>query len=577
MKNIFDKTQLKTLLLLLAVFFYPYSPLFAQSPNFVQNPGFENANNTINYVPPGASPLSDFIVLNGSNTLTNWGVGGVVDLHAFGHRTMGASGNHIDLNTTGSVTQTITGLTIGGKYRINFITRLHVIVNCFPPGNLATTVTVQFGTMLVGNPNNTVITLTSVDQSFWTQHTYDFTATTTSEILSFTGAGCHASGGGLVDQVSLTQIFDIPVEGNCDSLCEDDDWYALGTQRAPQTIYTHAFRIGNTGIGTRTPDWNFKLTVDNRDNLSEPNNNRNAIHAISMHENCSHGYGIISSVNVLGGTKAIAVQGDGADNAFIFGNGMSWFKSRMVIGGVLGSEGRCDLNGPAGPKLIINGSGLVNGTVEIASDARFKEKIKTIENTSEVIKRLNPVSYQYKTEAFKDRNFHVGMTYGFIAQELKEVLPNSVTLQSDGYYSVNYISLIPVLTQAIKEQQKQIEELKAKLDATSPAINKTSGTLGGSDPKVEAEISKTAELFQNVPNPLNDVTFIDYYLPETVKSAFIKVIDNNGKLVQAFPLSKTGYGQLELDCKNLVSGTYHYSLLADDQLVETKTMIIVKD
>lgn len=190
---------------------------------------------------------------------------------------------------------------------------------------------------------------------------------------------------------------------------------------------------------------------------------------------------------------------------------------------------------------------------------------------------MRPVKYEFRKEEFTDLKFSEGYKYGFIAQELEQVIPEATKKDEEGFYSVNYDMLIPVLTQAIKEQQKQIEELKAKLDATTPVINKTSGSISGTDPKVKAEISKTAELFQNIPNPLNDVTFIDYYLPETVKSAFIKVIDNNGKLVQAFPLNKTGFGQLELDCKNLVSGTYHYSLLADEQLVETKTMIIVKN
>jgi hypothetical protein len=54
--------------------------------------------------------------------------------------------------------------------------------------------------------------------------------------------------------------------------------------------------------------------------------------------------------------------------------------------------------------------------------------------------------------------------FGFLAQEIKEVYPEVVSLDSaTSYYSVNYVKLIPVLIEAIKEQQVQIEELKKQI------------------------------------------------------------------------------------------------------------------
>jgi hypothetical protein len=66
----------------------------------------------------------------------------------------------------------------------------------------------------------------------------------------------------------------------------------------------------------------------------------------------------------------------------------------------------------------------------------------------------------------------------------------------------------------------------------------------------------------------------NYFLPSNALNAFIRVVDNNGKLIKAFELIKTSYGQVELDCSNLASGKYHYTLLVNSQLIDSKSMIV---
>ena len=66
----------------------------------------------------------------------------------------------------------------------------------------------------------------------------------------------------------------------------------------------------------------------------------------------------------------------------------------------------------------------------------------------------------------------------------------------------------------------------------------------------------------------------NYFLPSNASNAFIRVVDNNGKLIKAFQINAIGYGQVELDCSNLVSGTYHYSLLVNGKLIDTKSMVL---
>jgi len=49
---------------------------------------------------------------------------------------------------------------------------------------------------------------------------------------------------------------------------------------------------------------------------------------------------------------------------------------------------------------------------------------------------------------------------GFIAQEFEKVIPELVRNDENGYKSIDYVKLTPVLVEAIREQQKQIDELK---------------------------------------------------------------------------------------------------------------------
>ena len=53
-----------------------------------------------------------------------------------------------------------------------------------------------------------------------------------------------------------------------------------------------------------------------------------------------------------------------------------------------------------------------------------------------------------------------GHDVGVIAQEIEEVLPEVVTTRDNGYKAVKYEKIVPLLIEAIKEQQEQIEELK---------------------------------------------------------------------------------------------------------------------
>ncbi|NJO01930.1 MAG: tail fiber domain-containing protein [Bacteroidia bacterium] len=111
-------------------------------------------------------------------------------------------------------------------------------------------------------------------------------------------------------------------------------------------------------------------------------------------------------------------------------------------------------------KLEVNGNIRTNISL-IASDKRFKKDIQPVTKALSKINQLTGVGYSYRTEEFAKSNLPAGKSLGFIAQDIEKVFPELVHRNAEGYMSVNYDGLIPVLVEAIKEQQAQIEELKA--------------------------------------------------------------------------------------------------------------------
>ena len=126
--------------------------------------------------------------------------------------------------------------------------------------------------------------------------------------------------------------------------------------------------------------------------------------------------------------------------------------------------------------------------------------------------------------------------------------------------------MIPILIEAIKEQQIQIEELKAAL-GSDDALKGVIATTSNSD-----QVSST--LYQNVPNPFTEETTISFSLGESVESASLFIYDMNGKQVKSFDLSKRRHSQISILGGEMDPGIYVYSLVADGLLIGTKQMIL---
>jgi hypothetical protein len=107
------------------------------------------------------------------------------------------------------------------------------------------------------------------------------------------------------------------------------------------------------------------------------------------------------------------------------------------------------------------GTFTASGDVYAYSDARVKENIETIDNALEKVMAMRGVSYN-RTDT-EDKTKKVGV----IAQEIQKVLPEVVQDKEDGMLSVSYGNIVGVLIEAIKEQQKQIDELKELLNVST--------------------------------------------------------------------------------------------------------------
>jgi hypothetical protein len=97
-----------------------------------------------------------------------------------------------------------------------------------------------------------------------------------------------------------------------------------------------------------------------------------------------------------------------------------------------------------------------------SSDRNFKENITPIPNALEKISKISGNTYDWK-EDMKEYHGFEGNDVGVIAQEIEEILPQLVTTRENGYKAVKYDKLVALLIEGIKEQQIQIQELKAQI------------------------------------------------------------------------------------------------------------------
>ena len=130
-------------------------------------------------------------------------------------------------------------------------------------------------------------------------------------------------------------------------------------------------------------------------------------------------------------------------------------------------------NGSYVSKFIFSGNGnaAFNGSLtQNSSDIRLKENIQPITNSLEKVKSLSGFTYNWNKTA-QDLGFkgggHDELQVGLSAQDVEKIQPEVVKPApvDNSYKTIQYEKLVPLLVEAIKEQQKQIETLEAEVAA----------------------------------------------------------------------------------------------------------------
>jgi hypothetical protein len=197
---------------------------------------------------------------------------------------------------------------------------------------------------------------------------------------------------------------------------------------------------GNVGIGTTTPSYKLEVVGD----LKTSGAVLVGDHRLELDPGWLRGNLRFQSNQLIfyGGTAGIALKNTSANTKVIM----------LDDGSVgIGTE-------TPSQKLDVEGD-IECTTLYETSDERLKKDIEGIDNALEKIDRLQGVYFKWKDT----KSYPGGRQVGMIAQDVKEVVPEVVEKKGE-YYSMAKASLIPLLIEAIKEQQEEIEALKAQFD-----------------------------------------------------------------------------------------------------------------
>jgi hypothetical protein len=198
--------------------------------------------------------------------------------------------------------------------------------------------------------------------------------------------------------------------------------------------------------------------------------------------------------------------------------------------------------------------------------------------------------------------------FGFISQEVEPIFPELVSDIKRPFdtKALNYIEIIPLLLEGIKEQQQQIGALQWQLqlccqsgmgafyngegiiawpgdtivfDTTGGNLSqrrlnkKPDGDMGVVGGKVSLNLPV---LYQNEPNPFNASTTIRFDIPANYTKANLYIYTYQGEQIKSYKIDTKGTGSIQIKGSEYKPGIYLYSLIVDGKEISTKKMILTK-
>ncbi len=313
--------------------------------------------------------------------------------------------------------------------------------------------------------------------------------------------------------------------------------------------------------------------------------------------------------------RAAMIMGAGWDAGFsidqdyafsIYANDRGQVLNRILTGGSLMMTGVGTTKyfgfGVYNPTERIHVAGNIFATGTITpSDRRLKKNVTDFKDGLNIIKKLNPIRYQYNGKAGLETNdYHISV----YADELQEVAPYLVeefvhqdkddegnVVLEETYLKIRDSEIKYLILNATKEQQTLIEKQQRVIDTQQKTLEIQQQALETVQKELEdikemlrgKEVKKTenvllegkGHLHQNTPNPFSKTTIIQYELTDANAEATIKVFSLKGELLQSIPVTEKR-GQISLEISDLPAGIYTYSLIVDNVIVDTKKMVLSK-
>jgi trimeric autotransporter adhesin len=268
---------------------------------------------------------------------------------------------------------------------------------------------------------------------------------------------------------------------------------SLNIRNSASTLLMYVRDDGNVGLGTSLPD--SKLDV------------RGSIKGYdSYFGNTNGGYGI--SLGTSGGNYGSIGYGltyTGTSGSYLYrindfssmlqfnaggfdfntapngstGNAISYTTVMKIL-----QNGNIGIGISPTQKLHVNGNGVFTGTVTAScgvlacSDLRYKHTIKPLQHSLEKIMQLHGVSYFWKADQFPELGFTADKQIGVIAQDLEKQFPELVQTDEEGFKTVDYAKLTPVLIEAMKELAAKNEALEAENRKMKADIESIKNYLG---------------------------------------------------------------------------------------------------
>lgn len=262
----------------------------------------------------------------------------------------------------------------------------------------------------------------------------------------------------------------------------------------------------------------------------------------------------------------------------------------------------------ANSNFVFNTNIRVNG-VNITSDARLKENIRSIQEPMNLLNQLNGVSYTYSIaeiqknrkqdesvfdkssqydlldsesklsstslnaeKSLKDKQLQAKVNQketeeanrkriGFLAQDIQKVLPELVQTDENGIMSIDYIGFIPLIVESLKEMQTTIDKQNEQIESLSKQLNSGQQiqprSLSG-----EPNLLDEAKLYNEAG------ASVSYRLPMDFTTANLQIVDITGRLVKKFNLT-AGSSSMTIDSSEIGFGTFVYILVVDNQKRDT--------